>query len=127
MPGHPYVSKLADGRYFTVELPEGSADLDPVTGELILQPPAIRLLDRLRVLHSPLPPSTTAGRLRLLREVLDLTPDEMASQLQVPPSQIMEWESGIAKPSAEQLAALDRLRNRVVRSGHTLPRLAAAS
>jgi DNA-binding transcriptional regulator YiaG len=127
MPGQPYVSKLADGRYFTVELPEGSSELDPATGELILRAPAIHLLDRLRVLHSPLQATASPGRLRLLREALDVRQDELAAQLQVDSGLVAEWETGAKKPTAEQLSALDFLRTRAIRAGQALPKLATAS
>jgi DNA-binding transcriptional regulator YiaG len=127
MPGQPYVAQLPDGRYFTVELPEGSAESDPVTGELVLQPAAIHLLDRLRVLLSPLPPTTTGGRIRTLREALGLSLEELASLLKTQEANINAWESGAAKPNADQLAALEGVRSRAVRSGVVLPELAQAS
>ena len=121
MPGQPYVCRLPDGRYLTVELPEGSAAADPLTGELILQPLAIHLLDRLRVLVSPLPATTTAGRLRTLREALGVSRPELAARLQVEETHLADWESGRTRPSAEQLAALERLRQQAVRTGIVLP------
>jgi DNA-binding transcriptional regulator YiaG len=121
MAGPPYVCRLPDGRYLTVELPEGSAEVDPLTGEMILQAPAIHLLDRLRVVLSPLPPTTTAGRLRTFREALSVSRQEMAARLQVEETQLAEWESGQARPSADQLAALERLRQQAARTGIVLP------
>src|SRR5258708_34276927 len=104
--GQPYVGKLADGRYFTVELPDGSAERDPVTNELILQPAAIHLLDRLRSLLSPLPSNMTAGRLRLLRESLGWNLEELAIAIQEKPDSVESWEANKAKPTAEQRAKL---------------------
>ena len=121
MPGQPCVGKLPDGRYFAVELPEGSADRDPVTNELILQPAAIRLLDRLRVLLAPLPPKTTAARIRILREALGLSAQELASSLQIEENELARWESGAVKPTPEQLAALEQLRSQAARRGIALP------
>lgn len=117
MSTQPYVTKLPDGRYLAVELPEGSAQLDPLTGEVVLHPPAIHLLDRLRVLLSPLPSSATAARLRTLRQALGMGRDELADKLGVEVRQVTAWESGRARPTAKQLASLDRLRKRAARSG----------
>lgn len=126
MPGQPYVGKLPDGRYFTVELPEASAERDPVTNELILQPTAIRLLDRLRTLLSPLPPNVTAGRLRLLRESLGWTAEELAAEIHEDVCGVEAWESNKAKPSAEQRAKLEEVRQRAARRGISLPLSASA-
>src|SRR5207253_6942298 len=105
------------GRYFAVEFPAGSAETDPRTGEVILQPPAIRLLDRLRALLSPLPANTTPGRLRTLRDALGLGRDELAAALHLEAAEVQAWESGKSKPTAEQLTALEQLRQRAVRVG----------
>jgi len=126
MPGQPYVAKLPDGRYFAVELPDDSAEHDPVTGELILRAPAIHLLDRLRVLLSPLPATTTPGRIRALREALGLTEEELASRLQIDVSQLTSWEAGTVRPSAQDLEKLERLRRAAVRAGIALPEMAQA-
>lgn len=126
MAGHPYVSRLPDGRYLTVELPEGSADTDPLTGETILQPAAIRLLDRLHVLLTPLPATPTPNRLRLLREGLGLTLEEMAARLDVAGERIDAWEAGKASPKPEELAALERLRQRAARAGVVLAEAGAS-
>jgi DNA-binding transcriptional regulator YiaG len=115
--GAPYVAKLEDGRYFAVELPEGSAQTDAMTGDVVLQPAAIRLLDRLRALLSPLPQKTTANRLRILREVLSLDPDELSRMVQVSPESVLAWEAGKAQPTVEQLSALETLRQQAARSG----------
>lgn len=127
MPGQPYVAKLPDGRYFAVELPENSTEEDPLTGELILQPAAVHLLDKLRTLLSPLPPTTTPGRLTLLRDALGLTRQQLASYLSIEPGAIAAWEAGIAKPGAEHLAALEAIRSRAARTGVVLLPLAKAS
>src|SRR5438105_12103676 len=106
MPAQPYVARLPDGRYFAVELPAGAAETDPLTGEVILQPPAIHLLDRLRALLSPLPANTTPARLRTLREALGLGPEELAALLHLEAAEVEGWESGKSKPTLEQLTAL---------------------
>src|SRR5947207_12367879 len=110
MPAQPYVARLPDGRYFAVEFPAGSAETDPLTGEVILQPPAIHLLDRLRTLLSPLPANTTSGRLRTLRDALGLGQDELAAMLHLEAAEVEAWESGKRKPTLEQLTALEQIR-----------------
>ena len=127
MAGHPYVTKLTDGRYFIVELPEVSAESDPKTGELILNAPALRLLDRVRTLLSPMPAKMTPGRLRTFREALGKTPDEMAALLAIAGSEWASWEAGDAKPQPDQLAELEQLRQRTARGGVVLPDPVAAS
>src|SRR5260370_20206226 len=103
MPGRPYGAGLPGGRSFAVEVPAGSAETDPLTGEVILQPPAIRLLDRLRALLSPLPANTTPGRLRTLRDALGLGRDELAAMLHVEAAEVEAWESGKNKPTLQHL------------------------
>jgi len=121
MPGHPYVGKLPDGRYFTVELPEGSTERDDATNEMILLPAAIHLLDQLRTLLSPLPSNASASRLRLLRDTLDLSVDELAAELQLDSSVIASWEANRAKPTAEERMKLELIRRRAARRGILLP------
>ncbi len=127
MPAQPYVARLPDGRYFAVEFPAGSAETDPLTGEVILQPPAIHLLDRLRALLSPLPGNTTPARLRILRDALGLGRDDLAALLHIEAVEVEALESGNSKPTLEQLAALEQLRQRSVRAGVLLPEHALAS
>src|SRR5579862_998865 len=100
MPGQPYVGRLSDGRYFTVELPEGSAEWDPVTNEIVLQASAIHLLDKLRTVLSPLPSKHTGSRLRLLRESLDLSTDQLANAIQEEPATVRDWEANQSMPTS---------------------------
>ena len=88
-----YVGKLPEGHYFSVELPEGSPERDAIADELILQPVAIHLLDRLRALLSPLPRVVTSCRLRLLRESLDWSVEDLSKELHEDPSSIRAWEA----------------------------------
>lgn len=111
------VAKLPDGRYFTIELPEGFTERDAVTNELILQPQAIHLLDRLRSLLSPLSHVVTSGRLRLLRESLNWSVEDLAKELQEDPSSVRAWEANQGKPGDEQRAKLEAVRTRITRSG----------
>jgi DNA-binding transcriptional regulator YiaG len=113
MIGSPYVP---NGRYLAVELPDGSVETDTLTGEMILQPSAIKLLDQLRVLFCPLPASTTGNRLRIMREALGLTRQELAEQMDAEESVLADLESGKRCPTPEQLAALEQVRQRAVRS-----------
>ena len=127
MAGQPYVAKLPDGRYFAVELPEGSTQTDSVTGELILLAPAIHLLDRLRVLLSPLPEKVTSGRIKVLRESLGLSVSDLADQLQINPRLVADWEAGKCPPTPEIRAALEDLRHQAIQRGILLPERRTAS
>ena len=127
MPAQPYVARLPDGRYFAVEFPPGSAETDPLTGEVILQPPAIHLLDRLRALLSPVPANATPARLRTLRDALGLGRDDLAAMLHLEAVDLEALESGKSKPTLEQLTALEQIRQQSVRAGVLLPDHACAS
>lgn len=120
MPNQPYVTRLPDGRYLAIELPDGSADLDPLTGELMLQPAAIHLLDRLQVLMSPLPANTTGNRVRILREALCFSREELAAALRIDATLLEECESGRTPVGGELRASLENLRQQAARSGVVL-------
>jgi DNA-binding XRE family transcriptional regulator len=122
-----YVAKLPNGRYFAIELPEGSTETDTVTGQLILLPPAIHLLDRLRVLLCPLPEKSTPSRIKTLRETLGLSPSELADQIQIDAAVVCAWEAGKSKPNSEELATLERLRQQAIQRGILLPERKTAS
>src|SRR5260221_14528705 len=121
MPAQPYVARLPDGRYFAVEFPAGSAEMDPLTGEVNLQPPAIHLLDRLRALLSPLPANTTPGRLRILRDALGLGRKELAAMLHLEAAEVEAWESGKSKPTLEQVTALEQIPQPSVPAAASVP------
>ncbi len=117
MPGHPYVGKLHDGRYFAVELPEGSAERDTITNELILRPVALRLLDRLQTVLSPLPQVVTPGRLRLLRESLNWSEEELANEIGEKVESLRAWEANEARPTGPQREKLEVVRHRIIQLG----------
>ena len=127
MPGQPYVSPLPDGRYLAVELPPESTATDEVTGELLLLPPAIRLLERLRALTTPLPPLPTKNRLRILREALSLDKEELAERLSATVTEVEQWETGATVPPIERLSAYETLRSQAARNGVILGPMAKAS
>ena len=127
MAGQPYVAKLPNGRYFAVELPEGSTQTDSATGELILLPPAIHLLDRLRALCTPVPEKCTPGRIKTLREALGLSAGELAAELRIDASLLDALETGKNKPSPEVGSALERLRRQAIQRGILLPERRTAS
>ncbi len=127
MPGQPYVAKLPDGRYFAVELPEGSTQTDPLTGELLLHAPAIHLLDRLRTLLTPLTVRITPQRLRILRESLGFSPQGLAKEMNCAEQTVTAWEMGKTKPDSAQVGALEKLRLQAVQRGILLPERSLAS
>jgi hypothetical protein len=127
MPGQPYVARLPNGRYFAVELPEGATQTDCVTGELILLPPAIHLLDRLRTLCTPLPEKCTPARIRTLREALGLATQELATELHIDVSLVEQLEAGKTRPGADIISALEHLRQQAIQRGILLPERRTAS
>jgi DNA-binding XRE family transcriptional regulator len=127
MSDQPYVARLPDGRYFVVEFPAGSAATVPRTGEVILQPPVIRLLDLLRALLAPLQANTTLGRLPTLRDAMSVGQDELAALLHLEAVEVEAWELGKSKPTLEYLTALEQIRQRTVRAGVLLSEHAFAS
>lgn len=121
MAAQPYVAKLPDGRYVAVELPDGSTTQDPTTGELLLRPAALHLLDQIRTLVCPLPPKMTANRLRILREGLGLTQEQLAKHLNCQRQDVDGWENGVAKPEINQIGLLENLRKEAIARGILLP------
>jgi DNA-binding transcriptional regulator YiaG len=126
MPGLPYVAKLPDGRPMAVELPEDSAYVDPKTNELILKGPALRFLDRVQTLLAPLPTvRMSPARHRILREILELAPGELATAVGRTEDAVLAWESGSSSADAEALGLLERLRAKAAKRGIAMPALAS--
>src|SRR5690554_5439800 len=91
-PDYPYTMKLPDGRMIYVEIPGQWVTRD-VSGETAFLPPAVRLLDRLKVLamsitRRPVSP----GYLKTLRTALGLTQTEMGRKTGVDKMTVYRWE-----------------------------------
>lgn len=120
-PDYPFTMKLPDGRMLFVEVPGRWTTTDR-GGEIALLPEAVRFLDRLQVLAMSVldrPPSP--GYITTLREALGLTQEQLGKKLGVDKMTVSRWERGTVRPSAESLAALDKLRRQSVRRGVVIP------
>jgi DNA-binding transcriptional regulator YiaG len=103
-----YVMRLADGRRVYLELPEGYVSRDR-GGQLLLRPPAIRMLDQVRALAMQRVDRPTPAYLVTLREALDMTQQEFGEAVGVDKMTVSRWERGSRRPSvanAERIAAL---------------------
>ena len=103
-----YVMRLADGRRVYLELPEGYVSRDR-SGQLLLRPPAIRMLDQVRALAMQRVDRPTPAYLVTLREALDMTQQEFGEAVGVDKMTVSRWERGSRRPSvanAERIAAL---------------------
>jgi DNA-binding transcriptional regulator YiaG len=87
-------------------------------GETAFLPPAVRLLDRMKVLAMSLTSRpVTPGYLKSLREALGLTQAQMGERAGVDKMTVWRWEQGRLKPSKGSLAALENLRKAAARQG----------
>jgi DNA-binding XRE family transcriptional regulator len=120
LPDLPYTMRLKDGRTIFVEVPGKWVTRDR-GGEIGLLPPAVRFLDRIRVLAmSPGNRPATPGYLATLRVALGFTPREFAARLGVDKLTVSRWERGAVNPSAESLAAIENIRKESVAKGVTI-------
>lgn len=121
-PDYPYTLRLRDGRTLVVEIPGKwvTADRD---GTPLFLPPAVEMIDRIRVLVSSVsafsPP--TPGYILTLRKALDLTQQQLGERAGVDKMTVYRWERGMLKPGPESLARLEKLRKEAVRKGVILP------
>lgn len=118
-PDVPYLMRLPSGRTLLVLIPAEWCDTD-ASGETAFRPPAVRLLDRVRVTAMSVPPEPTPGYIRTLREALGLTQVEFGKRLGVDSMTVSRWERGAVKPSPAAVKALDRLRREAGRKGITI-------
>lgn len=115
----PYTMPLPDGRTLFVLLRPEWCELD-VTGELLLKPEAIRLLDRVQALAMQTPKAPTPGYILSLREAMGLTQVELAERIGVDSMTVSRWERGAVKPGPAAVKALDKLRRAAGRRGVTI-------
>jgi len=115
----PYVMKLGNGRVVYVEVP-GQWTMRERGGEVSFLPPAVRFLDQIRALAMRVPPQPTPGFVQALRRGLGLTQRALADALQVDALTVSRWERGQVRPGRASVAALEKLRQKLVRRGVTL-------
>ena len=112
----PFVIRLDGDRKLLVELPAKDVAFDP-DGEMLLRPAAVHLLDRLRVGATEVPDHPSPGWVKILREVLDLTPEAFGEATGVDAATVSQWERGEARPDELAVSAMRRLRAERVRQG----------
>lgn len=115
----PYVMRLADGWSVFVLLRPEWCERD-VTGELLLKPPAVRFLDRVRALAMRTPAVPTPGYIRALRDALGWTQVELAERVGVDSMTVSRWERGAVRPSPAATKALARIRREAGARGVSL-------
>lgn len=114
---YPYTIKLPDGRMIYVEIPGRWVTKDR-GGETAFLPPAVRLLDHIKVLAMSLTSRpVTPGYLKTLRSALGLSQTKMGECTGVDKMTVWRWEAGQVKPGRESLAALEKMRRAAVRQG----------
>jgi len=92
------------------ELPEELVSRDR-SGDLLLRPAAIRLLDHARAIAMNEPPMTPAY-LVALREALHLTQEAFGRAVGVDKMTVSRWERGTRKPSAQSARRIAKLRDK---------------
>jgi len=120
---YPYTMKLPDGRRVYVEVPGRWVTTDR-SGDVVLLPQAVRFLDRVRALATPLHASRTGpspGFITTLRKALGLTQLELGERVGVDKMTVSRWERGTVHPSEESLTELEKVRKQAVRKGVPIP------
>ena len=92
-----------------------------ISGGAAFLPEAVRFLDRVRALATPMKRPPSLGFIVTLREALGLTQKELAQRLNVDKMSVSRWERGVTRPRAESVAALENLRRQAVRKGVPIP------
>jgi DNA-binding transcriptional regulator YiaG len=115
-PDVPYTMKLPDGRTVYVEVP-GRWTRDVNGYGVGFLPEAVTFLDRVRALAVKLDRAPSPGYITALREALGLTQAQLGERIGVDRMTVSRWERGELHPSAEPLAALERVRREAVQKG----------
>lgn len=90
---------------------EVQAYTDPLTGEDVLTPESLELIEKTKARRMGL---LTPKELRELRERLDLTQEEMSDLLQIGAKTFTRWETGRARPSRSLNVLLCALKDGVL-------------
>ena len=120
-PDYAYTMKLRDGRTLFVEVPGRwmTRDRDGTPGFLL---PAVRFLDRIRVLAmSVLDRAPSPAYIATLREALGLTQARFGERIGVDKMTVSRWERGTVRPGKAALKAIEKVRKESVRRGVTIP------
>jgi hypothetical protein len=111
----PYVAKLSEGSMLAISLPASWVKADR-SGEPLLLPPAVRVLDRLRALFSD-QEKPTPGFIVSLREAMRMTQEQFACRLGVSKMTVSRWECGRMVPGVSAVAAIRELQAKSRREG----------
>lgn len=103
----PYVTCLGKNRLLAISLPASWIKADR-SGEPVLLPPAIRMIDRVRALFVR-QQQMTPGFIISLRQGMGLTQEEFGKKLGVTKMTISRWECGRMVPSALASSAIHAL------------------
>lgn len=112
--------RLGDGRTVFVEVPARMAVRDR-TGQLAFTPEGVRFLDRVRALASRPRHPPSPGFLATLRKAAGLSQEQLGKRIGRDKLTISRWECGRMKPSGRSLESLNRLFDRLKKSGIVLP------
>lgn len=110
----PYILPV-DGGMIAVRLKAAWLKADR-SGQPLLLPPAVRVLDRLRALFETRT-SPTPGFIIRLREAMELTQEQFAAKLDVSKMTVSRWECGRMRPSKVAVEKIRKLQHKAQREG----------
>ncbi len=110
----PYILPI-DGGMIAVRLKAAWLKADR-SGQPLLLPPAVRVLDRLRALFETRT-SPTPGFIIRLREAMELTQEQFAAKLDVSKMTVSRWECGRMRPSKAAAEKIRKLQHKAQREG----------
>lgn len=116
-----YVMRLPDGRRVYLELPEAYVSRDR-GGQLLLRPPAVRMLDEVRALAMQRVDRPTPAYLVTLRGAVDMTQEEFGEAVGVDKMTVSRWECGSRRPGVANAKRIAALRAKRVKRGALLHR-----
>jgi DNA-binding transcriptional regulator YiaG len=114
----PYILPLGAGRMLAISLQAQWLKADR-SGQPLLLPPAIRVLDRLRAVFAA-QQKPTPGFIVSLREALGLTQTQFGQKLGVSKMTVSRWESGRMRPSPPAAGAIMKLQAKAQLQGVTI-------
>jgi DNA-binding transcriptional regulator YiaG len=111
----PYVVEFGESGMLAIRL--RAAWLKPDrSGRPLLLPPAVRALDRLRAVFTPLE-KITPGAIVSLREAKGLTQEQFGRELGVTKMTVSRWECGRMRPGPEMIAGIRAIQQRAQQKG----------
>lgn len=111
----PYVVPLGRRGMLAISLPAEWLKADR-SGQPLLLPPAVRVLDRLRATFTA-QEKITPGFIVSLREAMGLTQEQFGRKVRVSKMTVSRWECGRMRPSSSAAAAIRDLQARAQHQG----------